>query len=261
MDSWHILIVDDEAGVRHVLEQALNRQDYTVHTARDGAEALDKLANTPYDLLLLDLHMEPVGGVQVLNAARRQDPDLVVIILTAYGSVESAVEAIRLGAFDYLFKPATPAQIRQRVAAGLQQRRQALQQRQVLAQVDTLRHALNAFTGAANGDLSPPAEQRVIRAGKLTINRHHRTATFDNTPLELTTTEFDLLVCLVQASPQPLLPQQLVSCAMGYESSKAEARDIVKWHIYQLRRKIEPDPSTPQYIKTVRHKGYLWHGG
>lgn len=254
-----ILIVDDEANIRFVLKHALKHEGYIIDTAAHGAEALNKLAETAYDLLLLDLHMEPVDGLQVLNAVREQDPDLTVIILTAYSSVESAVEALRLGAFDYLFKPTTPDVIRQRVREGLQQRQQTLQQRQIAAQIETLRQTLDTFDVGSQQAAPPPSKQRFIQSGKLTIDNHHRTATFDDNLLDLTTTEFDLLVCLVKTSPKPLSPRQLVNCAMGYDCDEAEARDIVKWHIHQLRRKIEPQKH-PCYIKTVRHKGYLWSG-
>lgn len=259
MSTPRILIADDEASIRLVLEHALKHEGYIVNTAVHGADALKKLAETRYDLLLLDLHMEPIDGMEVLNAARERDPDLAVIILTAYSSVDSAVTSLRLGVFDYLFKPSTPDTIRQRVQAGLHHRRQALHQRRLLSQVETLRRTLDDLS--ADEEFSPPPEpdRRFIRSAKLVIDNHHRQAILDGELLDLTTTEFDLLVCLVQAAPKPLSPRQLVNCAMGYDVEEVEARDIMKWHIHRLRRKIEPDP--PRYIKTVRHKGYLWSGG
>lgn len=257
MNRPHILIIDDEASIRFVLENALKHEEYVVHTAADGAEALQKLAQTAYDLLLLDLQMEPVDGLVVLGAARKQDEEMVVIILTGYSSVESAVEALRLGAFDYLFKPATPETIRQRVQAGLQKRQQALQQRQLIQQIDMLHQTLNQLRTNIEV-VSPPAPtRRFIRSGELVIDNHHRLATFHDTLLELTTTEFELLLCLVKAAPKPLTARELVNCAMGYDPNEVEARDMIKYHIHQLRHKIEPG-SKPHYIKTVRHKGYMW---
>ncbi len=260
MNSPRILIVDDEASVRFVLEHTLNHEGYRLDTVGDGAEALRKLAETPYDLLLLDLHMEPIDGMTVFHAARKQDPDIVVIILTAYSSVESAVEALRLGAFDYLFKPVTPDTIRQRVREGLHHRRRVLWRGQMLSQIESLRQALNEFDAESELVEPPATHQRFIRSGELVIDCHHRLATMSGNLLDLTTAEFDLLLCLVKAAPEPLSPRELVNCALGYDSEETEARDIVKWHIHHLRRKIEEDPAHPRYIKTVRHRGYLWGG-
>ncbi len=257
MKSSHILIVDDEDSVRFILEQVLKHEGYTVHTAADGVVALRMFEDIPYDLILLDLHMEPIDGLQVLTSVRKQDPDLVVIILTAYSSVESAVEALRLGAFDYLFKPTKPDVIRQRVQVGLHHRRQALRQRRLLSQIETLHQMLEDLNADQELSSPPIPGQRFLRSGKLVIDNHHRIATLDDKLLDLTTAEFDVLFCLVKEAPQPVAPRQLVNCALGYDTEETEARDIVKWHIHHLRGKIESSKQ-PRYIKTVRHKGYMW---
>ena len=260
MNPPRILIIDDEASIRFVLQHTLHHEGYRLDTVGDGAEALRKLSETSYDLLLLDLHMEPIDGMAVFQAAREQDSDIVVIILTAYSSVESAVEALRLGAFDYLFKPITPDTIRQRVREGLHHRRRVLWRRQMLSQIEDLRLALNEFDAESELVEPPATHQRFIRSGELVIDCHHRLATMGDRLLDLTTAEFDLLLCLVKAAPEPLSSRELVNCALGYDSEETEARDIVKWHIHHLRRKIEKDPTRPHYVKTVRHRGYLWGG-
>jgi DNA-binding response OmpR family regulator len=258
-----ILIVDDEPNIRFVLERALQYEGYFLETAANGAEAIQKLNNAPlpYDLLLLDLRMEPINGLQVLQAAKEQDPDVVAIILTAHGSLESAVETLRLGAFDYLFKPTTPETIRQRVHEAIQQRQQILQRQRLLQQIESLRQTLNELDSGSNSLPPPTVKTRFLHSGALIIDRHHRQATLADTLLDLTTAEFDLLVCLVTAAPKPLSPRELVNRALGYDSEDAEARDIIKWHIHHLRRKIEPNPAHPRHIKTVRHQGYLWSNG
>lgn len=258
MNRPHILIVDDEASIRHILERTLKEEDYVIRAVGSGAEALKEISTTSYDLLLLDLHMEPPGGLEVLNQARQQDPEIVVIILTAYSSVESAVEALRLGAFDYMFKPAKPEIIRQRVKEGLQHRRQALRRSTLLSQLDQLRQTLDALETGQEHVTPPRVDKRFIRAGQLTIDLFHRQATLADRLLDLTTTEYDLLLALVEASPEPLSPGQLATLAMGYECDDTEARNIIKWHIHHLRRKIEPEPGRPRYIKTKRHHGYFW---
>lgn len=255
-----ILIIDDDTNVRSILARCLSHEGYVVKTAANGAKALQMLVESAYDLLLLDLHIEPVNGLEVLKFARKKDPDLAVIIYTACNSLESAVEAFRLGAFDYLCKPVTPALIRQRVQEGLQHRQQALYQRQLISQLASLRRALDDLIPQVTLSSSRPDGPRFIHSGKLIIDRRYRTVTLDGSPLDLTTTEFDLLLCMVEAAPEPLSPRQIVNRAMGYDSEDLEARDITKWHIHQLRRKIEPDPAHPRYIKTVRLKGYMWRG-
>lgn len=259
MSRPRVLIVDDDATVRFVLINTLKHQGYTINSASNGSEALKELEQNNYDLLLLDLHMSPVDGMEVLSQVRAKDPYLSVIILTAYSSVESAVEALRLGAFDYLFKPATPDTIRQRVKEGLQHRQQVLRQQTLLTKIETLRQTLNEITPEQVPPHPPEPNIRFARSGQLVIDNHHRQATLNDNLLDLTTAEFDILVCLVKAAPEPVSPRNLVKCALGYEVEETEARDIAKWHIHHLRRKIEVDKS-PRYIKTVRHKGYLWLG-
>ncbi len=258
MDLPHILIVDDEPNIRFLLQRSLSQNEYVIDTAANGAEALKKLGQTAYDLLLLDLHMKPMHGLEVLSLARAHDPNLVIIILTAYSSIESAVEAVRLDAFDYLYKPAEPETIRQRVSEGLSHRQQALRHHQLLSQIDNLHQTFKNLVTENERLAAEAHNKRFIRSEKLVIDGHHHLATMDGNLLELTTTEFDLLLCLVKASPNLLSPRELVNQALGYDSEDVEARDIVKWHIHHLRRKVEPDPTHPRYIKTVRHKGYMW---
>lgn len=262
MKTPHILIVDDEPNLLLVLQSILGKEGYNISTATGGAEALERLTHTPYDLLLLDLHMEPTPGLEVLEFAQAQDPTTVVIILTGHASVESAVGALRLGAFDYLFKPVSPDDLRKRVAEGLQHRQQARQRQKVMAQIETLQETLKNLNAVPRplAPAMPSVDQRFIRSGQLVIDHHRHVATLDNHRIDLTNTEFSLLSCLVQAAPRVVSPRQLVNQALHYNYSQTEARDLVKWHIHHLRRKIEPDPAHPQYIKTVRYKGYMWRG-
>jgi DNA-binding response OmpR family regulator len=260
MEPANILIVDDEPAIRFVLERTLMRDGYHLESAANGEEALTRLERTSYDLLMLDLRMGKVDGLQVLKAAREKDPDVAVIILTGFGTVESAVEALRLGAFDYLFKPAPPETIRQRVRDGLAHRQKSIQRRTLLSQIETLRQAVADLESTGERISPPTADQRFLRLGKLVIDRYHRVATLDDRLLDLTTTEYELLLSMAAAAPDPVPPRQLLKAAMGYDAEEIEAREIIKWHIHHLRRKIEPDANQPKYIKNVRFKGYLWSG-
>ncbi|MEW5867694.1 MAG: response regulator transcription factor [Chloroflexota bacterium] len=258
MKPAQILIVDDEANIRFVIERTLRPEGYHIDTAACGQEAIQKIQQTTYDLILLDLYMESVNGLQVFDALRQAEPDTVVIILTAHGSIESAVDALRLGAFDYLMKPATPETIRQRVREGLQQRQNALRKKQLLEQMGKIRQMISEIDSQQTQPAS--TEQRFLHSGQVIIDRRHRTAAMQDRPLDLTTAEFAILLCLVEAAPNPVAHRELICQALNYECQENEAREITKWHIFNLRQKIEPDPAHPHYIKTMRYQGYFWSG-
>lgn len=260
MDVARILIVDDEPGVRLVMERTLRQDGYQLETACNGLEALEKLKKNNYDLLLVDLNMKPVNGIQMLNHIKKSGKESVVIILTAHSSIESAVEALRLGAFDYLFKPASPETIRQRVSEGLKQHHQNLRRQRLLAQIEQLRLTIEELDAERQTIATNPPSDRFLRSGDLVIDRHHRVATLAGTLLDLTTTEFNLLAYLVESTPKPVTPRQLTNAALNYDSEDSEASEIIKWHIYHLRRKIESEPKKPRHIITVRYQGYLWRG-
>ncbi len=255
-----ILIVDDEPNVRFILERTLKGKGYVLEMAVDGMDAIEKIEREAYDLILLDLQMKPIDGMQVLSAARAHTPETVVIILTAHSTIESAVDALRLGAFDYLFKPAQPEMIRERVSEGLEHRQQIQRRQHLLKQIDSLQSTLKELE-AESGQLKQlQSPGRFCTSEKLVIDFHYRVATIGNHLLDLTTTEFNLLACLVQQVPRAITPRQLVNQALEYDTGDAEAGEIIKSHIHHLRKKIERDPLHPRLIRTVRYKGYLWSG-
>jgi DNA-binding response OmpR family regulator len=228
------LVVDDEDALRFFIQETLRRAGYEVEGAASGEEAMERLRDTHYDLLMLDLMLGGrVDGLKVLEMTRWRWPDTVVVILTAHGSLESAMAAIREGVDGYLLKPVEPAELRQAV-------RQALDRRQAQGHTPE--------TGRT-GDLIEHAPFRID------LKRHEVTA--DGTRLDLTPREFDLLVHLVRNADRAISPEELVRVVRGFEPIDTfEARDVVKWYIYRLRRKIEPDPSDPKYVVNVRGVGY-----
>jgi DNA-binding NarL/FixJ family response regulator len=136
MSTAKILVMDDELTIRLFLEKTLTRDGHEVVTAASGEEALVLIAGQSFDLALLDLKLKGVGGMEVLAALREQAPDTVVIILTAQATVETAVEALRQGAHDYLFKPCHTFELRESIQRGLAKRQQTLQQRALLQQLE-----------------------------------------------------------------------------------------------------------------------------
>jgi len=257
-DPARILIVDDEPNVCFILQRTLQNEKYLADTATNGREAMAKIGRATYDLILLDLQMQPIPGIQVLQAVHAKDPSTVVIILTGHSTVETAVEALRLGAFDYLMKPVSPDTILQRVREGLAHRSDERRRSHVLQQVDTLSETLLSLRTESERLQQSPASSRFLISGTLTIDLHRRSAALRGRPLDLTTTEFNILLCLVQQAPQEVSPSQLVNQAMAYDADHAQAAEIMKYHIHQLRRKIGDDPQHPHLIRTVRYRGYLW---
>jgi DNA-binding response OmpR family regulator len=258
--KYRILIADDEPGVRFVLERTLAHEGYECASVQNGLEAIERIQHNEFDLVLLDLQMEPVGGMQVLENLRKRWPETVVIILTAHGTLNSAVNAIRLTAFDYLFKPASAEVIRQRVREGLEQRATLVRRARLVSQIETLQQALDEIVGDEKAR-SPAAEpDRFLHAGGLIIDQYHHLATFEEKQLDLTSSEYNLLVCLVNAAPKAVSSRHLLNAALGYDAEEAEAAELIKWHIHKLRQKIEPNPQQPRYLKTVRYQGYAWVG-
>ena len=232
------LVVDDEDALRFFIQETLRRAGYEVEDAASGEEAMERLRDTHYDLLMLDLMLGGrVDGLKVLEMTRWRWPDTVIVILTAHGSLESAMAAIREGVDGYLLKPVEPAELRQAV-------RQALDRRQSQAR-----------TQGAEED------EHLIEHPPFRVDIRKHEATVNGTPLDLTPREFSLLVHLMRNADRAISPQELVRVVREFDPVDTfEARDICKWYIHRLRRKIEPDPSSPRYVLNVRGVGYRFGG-
>src|SRR5437762_12175120 len=165
--SARILIVDDEAAIRLTLGTLLKRAGYEVTSAENGHEAIGLLEQQRFDLMLVDLKMPEMDGMQVVAAARQRQSDVAIIVLTGHGSLETAVEGLHQGVFDYLLKTTEPAQVIERVKAGLAAREEARRQRTLL---DVVGAAVQELRGTqapgAEGQSATPAE-RILSVGAL----------------------------------------------------------------------------------------------
>src|SRR5213593_877618 len=130
-----VLVIDDEPIIRDVLHDILSREGYAIQSVPDAESGLRALAEADYDLIILDLMLPGLGGFEALKEIKRRDPDGVVVMITAYGSVESAVQGMRMGAHDYLIKPFKNEDVLRTLSTGLRHRR-------LLAENRTLRRAL-----------------------------------------------------------------------------------------------------------------------
>ncbi len=256
--SAKILIVDDEANIRLTLNALLSREGYDVTVAASGEEAVVLLDQQSFDLLLVDLKMPGIDGMQVVSALRERQHDTAVIVLTGHGSLETAVEGLHQGIFDYLLKTTDPAQVVERVKAGLEDHNHRQRKERLLNVVSA---AVQELRGAspqkAGQETTASSQEREIIIGSLHLNTWHQVATLNGRSLSLTPTEFRVLLCLAEHVGQMLSYTQLVQCAQGYDASELEASELIKPHIHHLRQKLEPDPATPRYLLNVRGKGYI----
>ncbi len=221
-----ILVVDDEPGIVQIARDYLDRAGFRVITAGDGASALRLARAERPSLLVLDLMLPGMDGLDVTRALR-QDPatrKLPIIMLTARVEEADRLIGLELGADDYITKPFSPRELVARVRAVLRR----------------------------SEDDSAPAG--LIRSGDLAIDLERRSLRRDGEPIELTATEFDLLAVLARSPGRPFTRAQLLE--LVYDVSYAGYDRTVDAHIKNLRRKLEPDPAHPRYLLTEPGRGY-----
>ena len=218
-----ILVVDDEAQIVKVLRAYLEKAGYQVTTALDGSAAVAEFRRVRPDFVILDLNLPGMDGLDVCRALRRES-DVPVMMLTARVEETDRLIGLELGADDYVVKPFSP--------------------REVVARVKTIfRHAS-----------AQPLKSECIQAGQLEINVTAHSVHRAGTPIDLTRTEFDILVALASEPRRVFSRMQIMEKAMG-ESFEGYERTIDA-HIKNLRNKLEPDPKKPVYVHTVFGVGY-----
>ena len=257
-----ILVVDDEVHIRSFLKETLTRDGYQVVTAESGEAALEQLATREFDLVLLDLMMPGIGGMEVLETLSQQSPETVVILLTAHASLETSIEALRQGAHDYLFKPCQTVELRESVRTGLLKRQRALAQHELLAQLQRGLEKIHSVDAerpatllASDANLFEE-EQRFLQWNGLIVDVLRHVITLDGCLLELSPTEFNLLAYLVSEAPRVLSAQELTREVQGYENDVWEPLDTVRHHIYRIRQKIKRATGRTNVIQTIRGVGY-----
>ena len=258
--STHIMVVDDEAVARISLAEVLKLEGYRVATAASGEEALSLLGKSdPFDLMVLDLKMPGMDGLEVTDAVRQRSPGTVIILLTAFGTLETAMQAIKHGAHDYLLKPCPIPDILESVRKGLAKRQHEQQRQHLVSQLQLAISELATVEGAeGTEEVEPARSDRLVHVRDIVVDLQKHIVTLRGRPLDLTPTEFKILVCLVETPDRVWSPQELVRHAQGYETDAWGARAIVRVHIRRLRKKMEVDPSNPEYILNVRGVGYMF---
>jgi len=270
----NILVIDDEEGLRHTLGRVLRQAGYQVTTAGEGREAL-RLVNagfenaSPFDVVYLDIRLPGMDGLQILKEIRLRDAQLPVILLTAFGSLKTAVEALRLGATDYLLKPLDPEVLVARTRVLLEEQAVERRRRELREQITALQEELQSLdavrpvSGLAGEPLTGSGpltgfhpEDRFFKRGPLILDLQARRATFRDAVLSLPPAAFDYLAVLARHAPEVIPYQTLVTEAQGYRADMLEARELSKWHIHAIRQALEADPTQPQVVLNVRGTGY-----
>ena len=257
-----ILIVDDEDPLRLSLSLILQKQNYRVETAANAEDALNCLQLHEYDLMFLDLNLPGMSGIDLLIQVHKQVPHMPVLILTAHAALESAIQAVRLGARDYLIKPVEPVLILARVAEVLAEREQPARKKEIVGQIQALLAELQKIDGEDTTPTSTLAalpsanSSRFLRKGVFELDLHARHAALDGKYIPVTGIYFDYLCTLLHHAPKVVAYKTLVKESQGYDVKTSEAQDLARWRIHELRKIIEADPERPQYLLTVRGTGY-----
>jgi DNA-binding response OmpR family regulator len=220
-----VLVVDDEPTIAEVVSRYLERAGYRTRVAGDGLEAIEAAATQRPDLVVLDLMLPGLDGLEVMRRLRDRNTDrLPVILLTAKGEESDRVIGLRLGADDYVVKPFSPAELVARVDA-------------VLRRIDT-----------------SPAHDAPVELADMTIDSAARRVVVRGTEVQLTQREFDVLLFLARHPGQVFSRNQLMDSVWQY--SFYTDTSTVTVHIRRLRSKIESDPAQPRHIQTVWGVGY-----
>jgi DNA-binding response OmpR family regulator len=258
--TGHILIIDDEAPLRKTLARVLQQAGFEVTTAESAETGLDYLKTTPFDLVLTDLRMPGMHGMDALKLIQASHPSTPVVLFTAQPDVNSAVEALRHGATDYLLKPIKPEIIIARTRAILLARQREKRKHEIQLQIEALQNELRSLE---NGDPAPatpgptvPEKERYLKRGALVLDLHTRRVLLDDETLATPPTSFDYLLVLARHAPNVVDYQTLVAEAQGYQTDLREAQELTKWHIHQLRQILENDAHSPAHLLNVRGTGY-----
>lgn len=221
-----VLVVDDEPSVLEVARAYFEREGFIVYTAESGRDALELALTKSPDVLVLDLMLPDLSGEEICREVRSRS-DVPIVMLTARGSEDERITGLEMGADDYLAKPFSPRELVARVKAVLRR---------------------------SKGSDTPLVEVLSFDEGRLRIDPARRRVEVDGRAVELTPSEYGLLVALAQYPSRPYSRLELISKVRGYDFEGYER--TIDAHVKNLRRKVEPDPGRPRWIQTVHGVGY-----
>ena len=223
-----LLLVEDEPGLVLTLTDRLSREGYAIETAADGDSGLARASSSAFDLIVLDVMLPKMNGLDVLRELRRTGNDTPVIVLTARGQVIDKVVGLKLGADDYVTKP--------------------FEMMELLARIEAKLRRAPGVARLADG----------YQFGAVAIDLRKAEVTRDGQPLDFAAREFQLLRYFVEHRGATLTREELLNEVWGYNAMPSTR--TVDVHVAWLRQKLEPTPKHPQYILTVHGLGYKFTG-
>jgi DNA-binding response OmpR family regulator len=222
-----VLVVEDDPAMARALRDGFASEGYAVTVAGDGADGLALALRGAADVILLDVMLPRMSGLEICQRLRDAGSEVPILMLTARSQEGDKVQGLRLGADDYVTKPFSFVELTARVEALLRRARR-------------------------------PAELETVRFGDVEIDFRRLRATRAGVPLELAPREFAILACLLARRGEVVTREQLLQVAWGYE--RPPLTRTVDMHVAKLRRKIERDPAAPEWIVTVHRVGYRFSG-
>lgn len=222
-----VLLVEDDLSIRRSLKAVLSELDFEVGEASSGEEALIALRQQAFDVVLMDLNMPGIGGMETCRRVRREFPMRSIVVITVRDSEDDKVQAFEAGADDYVTKPFQVRELIARIQAAVRRDRNRA-----------------------------PQQDRLIEIGPFQLHLGRHSFRKSGKEIHLTPTEFDLLACLMKHAGHPILHSKLLSSVWGPEYG--DEREYLRTYILQLRRKIEEDSTKPKYLKTVNYLGYVF---
>lgn len=223
--ATRILIIEDEPDMRRGLQDNLEFEDYEVITTSNGSEGLRLAQKEPFDLILLDLMLPGIDGMEVCRELKARSIPTPIIMLTARGAESDKVKGLELGADDYITKPFSLRELLARIKAILRR---------------------------TTADPNPSIQE--ARFGSVEINFAHQQATRNGDPLVLSIREFDILRLLIEHQGEIVSREDFLREVWGYDTFPATR--TVDNHIAKLRQKVEDDPESPRHILTAHRQGY-----
>ncbi|MBS1249005.1 MAG: Response regulator MprA [Chloroflexi bacterium] len=254
--SAEILIVDDEKAVRESLQDILELEGYTVEAAGSGETALEMLNEGEFDLILLDLKMPGIDGVEVMHQANLLYASTKIIILTGHGSLESAIAAVKIGAHDYILKPFETEDILTSIEHSFTEKTERQRKELLIEQLESSLNQLKDVEGITTPEL--PGRRIISLPQGIMVDLERREIWRGSTRSHLTPTESKLLGAFLENRARVMTHEEIVFLVQGYETSEWEAPEVLRPMISRLRKKLAVFPGMEEWVSNVRGTGYVF---
>ena len=237
-NTTNVLIVDDERTTRLAISESLNLLGYRCRSVGSGEDAIRVLSQDRYNVVLLDLEMPGLKGIDVLAAAEKIAPNTAFIILTAYASADTAILALRSGVVDYLRKPSSLTTIASAVAQAALKQQERVRQQKAMALLQQAVTTLHLSEAEVEEPASPSSVNALIHVDDIILDTQRQTVTYKKQTLDLTPIEYRLLYHLICKPDVICTYSQLGVSSHEVEMDEAEARGLLRTHMYRLVGKL-----------------------